>query len=307
MDLATEVLTYYFTHAGELPAEKRFHLANRLAVWNGDERARALLAECRGHVVPEPLDEQRLEEGFAHAAAAAGAGAGHIVAYELRKPYFDKYPALLGLEAELFRLRHLQTLYGVDALPVFLKLHDTAELRQLEQALLADAPALRALSTWAVNYIYLLHQFVLKDSAVDAHLFYSLGDGYNTEDEEQLRLLIYLYTHCIIADSDFYARPVPEANLPAYRQMLERLEGLLASRLEKTSLDTKLEFLVCCRLAGRKSSLETEIYDECRRSVSPEGTFLVDTHNVFKDNEHKKSFEASEHRNVLFALSVLPR
>jgi hypothetical protein len=308
MDLAAAVLTYYFTYAGRLSAEKRFHLANRMAAWNGDERAKKLLKECRAGFVPEPVNDSTLLASFEQANQVAAGAAQHIVAYELRKPFFDRYQALLGVEAELFRLRHLRQLYGIDAREVFLRRYTVDELRELESALLADDAAMRALSTWAINFMYLFHREVLREeNGIDVAGLYALGEGYDTADAEQLRLCLYFYTHCIIADSNFYARNLPTASKPIYRHMLQRLETLLAGQLEQTSLDTKLEFLVCCRLAGYTSPLAKDIHKECAHSVSPEGTFLVDTHNIFKDTLLKKSFEASEHRNVLFAMSVLPR
>ena len=307
-NLARTVLTYYFTHAGQLPREKQFHLANRLSTWNGDERARALLASCKAWFVPQPATAEALAAHLAEAAAHAQASTHHIVAFELRKPFFDRYPSLVGLEAELFHVRHLRDVYGVDAVPAFTSRHAASELHELERALLADTAALRALSTWAINFIYLYHRVLLQDEqGIDVTALYELGDTYDTTDPEQLRLLLYLYTHCIIADSNFYARPLPAANLPVYTTMLASLETLLRPRLHETSLDTKLEFLVCCRLAKYGTALETAIYEECATSLSPAGTYLVDTHNIFAENEAKKTFEASEHRNVLFALSALPR
>jgi hypothetical protein len=306
--LAQDVLTYYFTHAGELSREKQFHLGNRLSTWCNDARANSLLASCRDWYVPSPITDETLQQSLAAAAQQAIAGMQHIVAFELRKPFFDRYPALITLEAELFHVRHMRELFDVDATAAFAARHPAAELQQLERGLLADPEALRALSTWAINFIYLYRRNFLHDEqGIDASALYEIGEQSNISEPEQLRLLIYLYTHCVIAESNFYARPLPTANLPVYTKMLARLETLLGGRLEETSLDTKLEFLVCCRLAGYQTKLNDAIYAECRESISPGGTFLVDTHNIFAGNAHKQMFEASEHRNVLFALSVLAR
>ncbi len=308
MDLASSVLDYYFTHAQELSRQKRFHLANRIAAWNGDARAITLIDQCKTWFVPHAANPADFQTLFDHIAKEAEQAAPHIVAYQLRKPFFDRYPELLGLEAELFRVRHLQTVYGIDTRAIFLQRHSSAQLKTLAQRLLADAEAMRALSTWAINYLYLLYRIVLQDEeSIDVDALYELGVGYAIQDDEQLRLLMYLYTHCIIADSNFYSRDLPAKYLPIYQRMLARLEELVVDRLDKTSLDTKLEFLVCCRLADYRTELATTIHDECMASVSPDGTFIVDTHNVFAANEAKKTFEASEHRNVLFVMSVLPR
>lgn len=87
--------------------------------------------------------------------------------------------------------------------------------------------------------------------------------------------------------------------------MLQRLEPIIAERTDELSLDTKLEYLVCCRICDFNTSVTKVIYDECRQSVSPDGTFLVDTVNAFANRTAKKTFDASEHRNVLFVMSSL--
>lgn len=307
MELAQDVLTYYFTHAGVLSPEKRFHLGARLAAWNRDPRALELLRASKAWLVPKPVNDETLTAAFEQAAGIAVRHAEHMVAYDRRKLYFDRYPGILGLEAELFRLRHLQVFYNVDARPVFLRRYPLTELEELERSLLDDPEAVRALSSWAVNFLYLLRRFVLQDeSGIDIAQLYAIGEGYDTADEEQLRLLSYLYTHCVIAESNFYAREVPKQTLPVYRKMLERLETICERRLDGMSLDTKLEFLVSCELIGYKTKLRGAIHKECAQSVSPEGMFIVDTHNTFSQKQAKKTFEASEHRNVLFAMSWLP-
>lgn len=308
MDLAASVLDYYFTRADELSEEKRFHLANRMTAWNGDARAKGLLDACRQWFVPNPVHDDSLYASFEKTSERAGQSEHHMVGYGVRKPYLEKHSKLLVLEAELFRLRHLRTIFGVDATNIFLRRHSLSSLVEVEQNLLADPAGMRILSTWAINYLYLLHRIVLEeDTGIDVLAIYNLADDYDLNDEEQVRFFIYLYTHCIIAESNFYARPLPATHLTEYRRMLVRLEELLSSRLQQTSLDTKLEFLVCCRLVGYETNLTARIHDECAASVSPEGTFIIDTHNVFAENQHKKTFNASEHRNVLFVMSVLPR
>jgi hypothetical protein len=308
MDLATAVLEYYFTRADELSNEKRFHLANRIVAWNGDMRALQLVESCRDWLVPNPLNDQAVAQLLEQTNRHATSSTSHIIGYSLRRPYFETYPQLLGIEAELFRLRHLQTLYNIGATDSFLRRHSIISLKELERQLIADPSAMRLLSTWAINYIYLLHRIVLKEEGgIDIQALYNLGDGYDLKNDEQIRLFIYLYTHCIIAESNFYTRDLPQTNIAEYRNMITRLEALLANRVPQTSLDTKLEFLVCCRIVNYETGLAQKIYEECAASISPKGTFIVDTHNAFKDNQNKKSFEASEHRNVLFAMSVLPR
>lgn len=304
--LAEQIADYYFTHIQELPPEQRFHWASRLASWDGDPRAKQLLETCRSFIVPPLVSLQALEVLFDRLIASPLPGPGKLLAYNQRKPYFDAYTPLYGLEQALFRLRHLEVVYGIDARQAFLQAAPWSDLETREQRLLNDPDAMHFLSTYAINYIYLLRRVVLQydTDSIDPQIFYDLYDEYDLANKEELRLLVYLYTHCIIADSNFYVRPVVPRLLPVYRAMLGRLDSLITEHYDELSLDTKLEYLVCCRICSHEAPLASRIYSECERSVSPQGTFLVDTHNAFAGNPNKSNFAASEHRNVLFVMST---
>jgi hypothetical protein len=308
MQLHQAVADYYFDHIAELSSEKRFHWANRLYAWSGEPRALSLLAACRAALVPEPLHDAALERLFRKLAGGSPTAAMHIPAFSLREPYFKTYAPLFGVEAAMFRLRHLETVYGVHGRAAFLRVISTDTLLDLERRLYADPQAVQILSTYAINFSYLLHRVLLEDEGgVDVEMLYGLGGRYDTTDKEQMRLLIYLYTHCIIAETNFYARPVPSSVLPTYRRMLQGLEKLIAENFDGCSLDTKLEFLVCCRLCDYDTPLFARIHQECEQSISPDGTFIVDTLNDFAGLRTKKTFQASEHRNVLFVMSASAR
>ena len=85
--------------------------------------------------------------------------------------------------------------------------------------------------------------------------------------------------------------------------MLDTLEDLIDNNFDKINLDNKLEFLVCARICHYESNLFKRIYEECEKSISPEGIFIIDRHNqnVQKD---RSNFTSSEHRNVLFIMST---
>jgi SAM-dependent methyltransferase len=306
-DLAQHIASYYFEHSSELPTEKQFHLGSRLAAWSGDERALQLMRNCRGAIVPEAMTTTALARLFQHLRDTPLPSGEHIIAFAQRRPYLERYAPLYGLERALFRLRHLDVIYGIDARDAFRQAVPLGDLTALEYQLLQDRDALRVLSTYAVNYLYLLRRELMQDTAnIDIQMFYDLGDSYATGDSEQVHLLIYLYTHCILAESNFYAHELPAATLPTYRAMLIRLDTLIEQHFVNISLDAKLEYLVCCRLSKHQSPIADRIYQECERSLSPDGTFLIDTHNTFARVTHKHTFEASEHRNVLFIMGTTP-
>jgi hypothetical protein len=300
--LRDQVADYYFAHAAELPADKQFHLANRLAAWTGDPRARAMLQQFAEEFAPTPTNDENLAAAFR--LILTGEPPITMAAYELRRPYFAAYPQLFGAHNALLRLRHLRDIYGIDARAAFASVISTESLHQLEQKLLADPEAIRILSTQVINTLYLFHIVVLENNELPVQAFYDAGqNGYDLHEPEHARLLIYLYTHCILAASNFYIQELPAEHLPIYRAMLQHLEEIIAGQFDQVSLDTKVEFWACCRVAGYDTSLAARIDEECAASVSPDGTFIVDTHNIFRDLQAKNTFDLSEHRNTLFVMS----
>lgn len=300
MELRQDVLDYYLDNFDKLSSDKQFHFATRIAAWNGDARCLAHLKNMQTSLIPTPINSENskamLQELITNPPAA------HINAAAVREPYFIRYPQLRGIDFALFRVRHAWEVYGMDIREQLLEIVSRKELRSLEKALLADTEAVRILSTYAINYVYLLHKMLFEDDSLDRSYFLQLGTSYEATEVSQLQLLIYLYTHCIIGETNFYVQTIPAAHLPIYRKMLEQLESLIAKDFERINLDNKLEFLVCCRICDYKTELQQRIDDECVRSISTEGTFVVDRHNS-NVQASKMSFDASEHRNVLFIMS----
>lgn len=306
MNLRQQITDFYWSHVTELPQTKQFHLATRLAAWNNDPRAHSLLASLKPLYVPEPYDSQTVYDSLSE--LIHNPPIEHKNASELREKYFAKYPELDGLHLALFRVRHLLSVYGIDVRDIFFKLAPKRHCLSLEQKLHADDDAMRALSTYAINYTYLLERVMLeREQSPNIHVkhLYNLGDGYDVSNRSHLQLLIYLYTHCIIGETNFYIRAVPDELLPDYQVMLRRLEQIITEHYDDINLDNKLEFLVCCRICNFDSPLFSRIEDECSKSISDDGIFLVDRHN-HNAQSSRVSFADSEHRNVLFLMSGSP-
>ena len=303
MELRKSVQDYYLANFSSLPQDKQFHFATRIAAWGGDKACLAHLKEMRPLFVPDPLTSAELKVSLQQ--LINNPPEAIINAASEREPYFARYPQLRGLDFALFRVRHLQEVYGIDARAELLELAPTTQLRSLEQALLADADAVKVLSTYAINYIYLLHKMLLRDDAINRDIFLGIGKDYQASSTTQLQLLIYLYTHCIIGETNFYVQNIPADHLPLYRDMLVQLESHINKEFDHINLDNKLEFLVCCRICDFDTTLQSRIDEECSRSISDEGTFVIDRHNSNVQST-KSSFEASEHRNVLFIMSGTP-
>ena len=300
MILSSKIKNYYYQNLTLLPLDKQFHFATRMAAWDGDAEAYNLLRSLRETIV----ETEDLSETFARIISTPQTGRRN--AHELRQPFFEKYPILYGTHAALFRLRHLESVYGIDARNEFFAVSDKTELDALYVALSQDPEALRILSTFAINFMYLYKKIALQSpEPVDANLFLQAGTGYDLSDMLNLQLKIYLYTHCIIGDSNFYTEQIPTANIDTYHAMLSELEQLIADNFDSINLDNKLEYLVSCRIVGFESNLYDSIDAECQKSLSPEGDFVIDMHNK-NLQEDKTSFDKSEHRNVLYIMSANP-
>ena len=300
MELRQKVLHYYLDNFELLKPIEQFHFATRICAWLGLPQMHDKFSSLRPLIVPNSTDRQSLAELFRERTQAPPND--KINAYSLRTPYFEAYPQLRGVELAIFRLHWLQNVYNIDAAPALLDVVSTKTLQDLEQALLADPQAMRVLSTYAVNFIYLLHVDVLKDDNIPRQTFYDIADKYDTNDPQQLQLLIYLFTHCILCDAHFYTRKIPTEHLDLYRKMLTRLEKEIEAHYGDIHLDNKVEFLVCSRICGYTTELQARIDAECEQSISEEGDFIIDRHNN-NPQIARRSFNSSEHRNVLYIMS----
>ena len=299
MQLATSVYNYYLANRNHMSEDKLFHFATRTAAWIGAPESFKLLRESHDYVVAPSLPMNQVIANVYHTEQT-----GRRNAHELRQPFFDKYPALYGAHLALFRTRHLESVYGIDARAALYESISKESLLELKDALLADQAAMKVLSTFAINFCYLLERVIMKnEDGLPLPYFLELGSSYDTSDKEQIQLLIYLYTHCIIGESNFYTRKIAEDKLPMYHQMLAVLEPLITENFDDINLDNKLEFLVCARICSYSVGIADRIYKECEQSISPDGTFIIDAHNTNIQSE-RNDFVKSEHRNVLFIMST---
>lgn len=221
-----------------------------------------------------------------------------------RAPYFAKYPLIKKALPLLFRLLFIETVYGIDGRKYLYDFVSEQELSQLKTDLLADEKAIAILSTHASNFLYLYHRFLLRDEhGFDVDKLYQIGkENYDLTDRTHLQLYIYLYTHCIIGESLFYKRNIPDDKKPVYLKMCRELETILQSNFVDINLDNKFEILVCFKICEFKSEIEQKIIQEAEKSWSPDGDYVIDTLNNNKQTDNV-NLEKSEHRNVLAIIS----
>lgn len=293
MDLADSIRSYYFSNFDKLSKPRQFHFASRLAAWESSAEAAEKLHLLRDYMLPSSTKNMlsRLLQS----------PLGRIYEDNKRRPFFDKYAQLHGINLALFRLRHLKEIYGIDLRDTFWELVSRQELIKLNQGLRGDAEALRWLSSFAVNHLYLSELLFGDEFQLEPEIFLNASRGFDLDDPVQLNLNIYLFTHCIIADSNFYCRFAPAEREPVYSGMLGIMDRLVGSDAAK--LDVELEYLVANRILGRNSTLEEMIYRRLPDLLSPEGSYLIERRNS-QTNRKSNSLDASEHRNVLYIMST---
>lgn len=295
MNLSKTIKQYYFDHFDQLPEDKRFHFASRLAAWQGDYQALSFLKNFEAYM--NPSDSTRMLRQIIDQPVNK-----RVYAYDLRKKYFEKYPELYGLHNAMFRIRHVKEIYGTDLRENFLKIVSAEEIVQLYQRIIVDGDALCILSRFAVDFIYMYEVLFDRAERFDPQIILHLGSGYDLTNQQERHLFIYLYCHSIIGDTNFYLRQVPTDRLPIYKRMLQKLEALIKS-YQGIKLDNKFEFLVACRICNVNSALFNVVNSEAKNSLSSEGCFIIDKLNGASVTG-LNSFARSEHRNVLYIMST---
>ncbi len=275
------VRDYYYQHFDELTPSNQFHFATRIKNFFGSHDFDDYLET---HVPNTDLAKILNDNDFSN-----------INFLELRRPYFEKFPDLFGIEATLFRVNHLLNEYGIDTRADFLKLCSKEKLYRLSDDLLNDTNALAILSTWAVNVICLTELLFPRQKDV----FAQLKDKVPDFKKRYPTLLVYYSTHIIICDSNFYTRSLTEPDLA--RQLLDNVASIITDHYDKLSIDAKLEFLVCSNLAHTNyDSLKKRITVECK-SILATSPYLVD----YRRPIACQTLDRSEHRNALFIMSGL--
>ena len=274
------VRDYYLEHFDEMSLEKQKHFATRIKYWFKDAQFDDFLA------VHEPSHDL--------AEVLANNDYSKVNNLDLRRPFFEKYPELYGLEATLFRINRLLIEYNVDLRDKFLELFPRQRLEQLCENLLADTDALITLSTYAANVICLSENLFLGDKKYS----YRLAETILAIDQQTINF-IYLYTHIILCLSNFYTRDISEDDKGLALSMLTKCNEIIRQDYSAITLDMKLEFLVCCRMLNYGTTLESDINVECKEILN-NSSFLIDSRKP-----EKNTLDAAEHRNVLYIMSGL--
>ena len=212
--------------------------------------------------------------------------------YEQRRGYFEKYNNLFPIEASLCRITHLRNVLDLDLRQELLAKHSEEELYRLCDALLEDKPALNSLSTYAVDTICLCENLFPRSIDVVSKLCKHI-------EHVDSPAAIYLITHIIICDTNFYARKIGEQHQESFNALLAQCEKHISDNFDEISLDIKLEFLVCSKMTSFETSLIDKIREECALNMS--GGYLQDP----RRDERLNTLNGAEHRNSLLVMSEI--
>ncbi len=300
--LFSVVKNEYDSHI-HLLQEKKFHYLSRLFLWTGENMYKKQIDKLQKEYIG--INEK---ESFSTLKKLYESPIDHgsfMPSKKEREPYFKKYPHLEPCLNLLFKNLFSKKIYNINLRTSLQKIIDDTMLITLKNNLLQDEDAIRVLSTHAINFFYLLENYLPSNPEVkiDAQQYLKIGTNY-TEMNAELQL--YFFTHCIIGASKFYSESIKKEDKKVYLTMLKISEKIIQKNFKNISLDNKFEFLVCAKICGFQSSVEKNIYDEASQSLSPDGNFLIDTKNDKATQIGRNTFVGSEHRNVLFIMSQIP-
>ncbi len=291
-----------------LPPAARVHYLTRMYTWTKEQKYLRALEEFREeYTSPDTIDEAARQAFAPRAAAAPHADTAKT---PRKKVLRRRYPKLAAINRLLFKLLWNETVWGrAHAARVFAEKKYRDEVLRYARKLAASPGDVLALSTHGVNFLFLSH-FFLPEVAVPDTAFFIEASRRTLRGacpRTLLRARVYTLTHVIIGASKFYARRFSAQERAALLPLLKELEMLIGSHYQRTSLDMKFEFLVCCRLLRCATALERRIWDEADASLAPWGDYYLDVHNEYAQATRSLGFSSMEHRCVLAIMASLPR
>ena len=283
------VRNYYFEHFDELSSEKKFHFAIRMKnyfkISDFDEY---LMNNQPSNNLKEIINNNDYSR---------------VSNYEVRKPFFEKYVGIYGVEAALFRVYHLLKEYNIDIRNEFLKLYSQEKLYALADRLIDDKEALKVLSTWAINVIYLTEELFPCNRDVMRQLFDYAIDMDNNKDATTD---IYFYTHLVLCESDYYKKDLSKSkNIERVKTVLSKCEKVVKDNIDTISLDAAIEFLVCAKMAGMGfKETEKKIDGLCNKCFE-NYPYIVNYRRDKNPNSRLYTLNGAEHINTLYIMSGL--
>lgn len=300
----SELIEKYFDQNCHLFSRYKLHYIIRKYLWFGDDWSKKMVSKYKNEYLGKNdleirnrlVNMLKIDEGKKKEVKDSFRS-------KIRSAYRKKAANIELIDLVLFNNLFAKTVYKKDLREIIKKIISDKELFILKEKLIKDKKMMAELSTWAINYLYLL-RFYLGESVS----FYSpkemldIAKTQFSEEEKYLELKIYFLTHVIIGETNFYSKSVNQEVREDIVEILKYIEQLILNNYHAISLDCKLEFLVCNRLVHRTSLIEQLIFSEADNSMCDNGNFIVDKFND-KKNRKKNTAIKAEHRNVLYLLA----
>ena len=275
------VKKYYDDRLNSLSHHRKLHYATRMKYWFDDSSYDEHIYVNRSNT---PL--------ASHLSKQPGK---HVNNFTKRKKYFDRYPDIYGLEAALYKLMRLDYDHQEDKRSEFEDLFPKEKMYDLFDSMLKNADSMLTLSTIAINSMFLAEYLFPRGQNVTQKLA-KISLESKTNDFQR----IYYNTHIIIGNTLFYRRNLPKEHKSTCHALLDENERLLQRHYDNATLDMKLEQLVCCKIADKKSAAKPRIIKECD-SILEKAPYLIDE----RRDRSRNTLDGAEHRNALYIMSGL--
>jgi len=291
---------YYDEHLEMLSIRKRFHYLSRMHLWTHKKKYFHVLKKMKKEWYSNIKGFHVDAKSISQSVPAEGASGGRW----FRKTWYEKHHKIYKYNKIFFRALFLETIYkDKRESEKLLETLDGDDVKKTWEALVHDSGAILALSTHAVNFLYHTmyiygNQFAVTPEQVLVWSKMEVSFG----EKERMESRLYLLTHAIIGASRFYSQNIKKTK--EYIPLIKEIEDIFKNNLSSCSLDTKFEYLVCCRLLGYETLLRESILNEAKRSKSPNGNYCIDTLNAYAELKKPDSLGFSEHRNVLAIMAI---
>lgn len=295
------VYDYFWLHFEDLPPYEQFHFAHRLFQLKKNERAATFFRQLalKLQTVSEIEQWQLLH--------------GHLtnktpVADQERSEYLAKHPLIREVVWDIYIVLFGKSLFELDFSSHFNRQYSRKSIKKLYFSLRNSSHLLALLSTFAVNFLILSNYIFEFEPQPDLVKFLvSQTTQLYSEPENmtviELRRYLYYVTHLVIASTLFYQLPVTEQQRVEFQPLFITLETVIKNRFNDSSLDVRLEFLVCAELLTFPVSAELiqRVSETAASSGAANGDYSVEP--GLSNDPQKNEFVRSEHRNVFYLLA----
>lgn len=296
-----DVEQYYQKKFTFLSQEKQFHFASRLFLFSHGNKYNELIENLRSFYIWKQEDVKcHIDESLINKD-------GYLHKIINHKPFrinpANKYPLIGSYNHILFKILFHKSIYNMDYSAQLFSHEIADQMHAYYTTLLHDHKSIFSLSTHAINFIFLFKHFFKNATPISISNIEKIAQNHsNSHTHDTIQSSIYLLTHIIICESLFYSVPIHETRKECL-SVFYNIEKIILNNYLYVSLDQKLEFLVCGIILNTQTSLKDKIMNEAMQSKAPKGSFIIDTHNNFKDIPRLQTLNGSEHRNVLYVLT----